>query len=127
MGQQTVRREGGGELVSEVEPTPDGTLGPGEMGLFLLPFLAIGFYNELGWGTALGFLIGAVLSSAAVIVLAVISPAAGAVLAVALLVAALSTMSCACASDGKASAVARMTTSLALNSSPARLATNTRA
>lgn len=35
---------GGGELVSEVEPTPDGTLGPGELGLFLLPFLAVGFF-----------------------------------------------------------------------------------
>ena len=29
------------------------------------PILLIGFYNELGWGTAFGFLIGAVLSSAA--------------------------------------------------------------
>lgn len=36
--------QGGGELVSEVEPTPDGTLGPGELGLFLLPFLAVGFF-----------------------------------------------------------------------------------
>lgn len=36
--------EGGGELVSEVEPTPDGTLGPGELGLYLLPFLAVGFF-----------------------------------------------------------------------------------
>lgn len=35
---------GGGELLSEVEPTPDGTLGPGELGLFLLPFLAVGFF-----------------------------------------------------------------------------------
>ncbi len=31
----------------------------------VVPFLLLGFYNELGWGTALGFLIGAVLSSAA--------------------------------------------------------------
>ena len=31
----------------------------------VVPFLAIGFYNELGWGTAIGFLIGAVLSAAA--------------------------------------------------------------
>ena len=30
-----------------------------------LPFLLIGFYNKLGWGTAFGFLIGAVLSAAA--------------------------------------------------------------
>jgi K(+)-stimulated pyrophosphate-energized sodium pump len=31
----------------------------------VVPFLAIGFYNELGWGTAIGFVIGAVLSAAA--------------------------------------------------------------
>src|SRR5688500_3924825 len=31
----------------------------------VVPFLLLGFYNELGWGTAIGFLIGAVLSSAA--------------------------------------------------------------
>src|SRR3954451_23326103 len=31
----------------------------------IVPFLLIGFYNELGWGTAIGFLIGAVLSAAA--------------------------------------------------------------
>jgi K(+)-stimulated pyrophosphate-energized sodium pump len=31
----------------------------------VLPFLLIGFYNELGWGTAIGFLIGAILSAAA--------------------------------------------------------------
>jgi K(+)-stimulated pyrophosphate-energized sodium pump len=30
-----------------------------------VPFVVIGFYNELGWGTALGFLIGALLSAAA--------------------------------------------------------------
>ena len=30
-----------------------------------MPFLLLGFYNELGWGTAFGFLIGAVLSAAA--------------------------------------------------------------
>ena len=31
----------------------------------VVPFLLIGFYNQLGWGTAIGFLIGAVLSGAA--------------------------------------------------------------
>jgi K(+)-stimulated pyrophosphate-energized sodium pump len=31
----------------------------------VVPLLAIGFYNELGWGTAIGFLVGAVLSAAA--------------------------------------------------------------
>jgi K(+)-stimulated pyrophosphate-energized sodium pump len=31
----------------------------------VLPFLLLGFYDELGWGTALGFLVGAVLSAAA--------------------------------------------------------------
>src|SRR5919106_707497 len=31
----------------------------------VVPFLLIGIYGELGWGTALGFLIGAVLSAAA--------------------------------------------------------------
>jgi K(+)-stimulated pyrophosphate-energized sodium pump len=31
----------------------------------VVPFLALGFYNQLGWGTAIGFLIGAVLSAAA--------------------------------------------------------------
>src|SRR3954467_12977507 len=31
----------------------------------IVPFLALGFYNKLGWGTAFGFLIGAILSSAA--------------------------------------------------------------
>ena len=31
----------------------------------IVPFLLIGFYNQLGWGTAIGFLIGAVLSAAA--------------------------------------------------------------
>jgi K(+)-stimulated pyrophosphate-energized sodium pump len=31
----------------------------------VVPFLLIGFYNELGWGTALGFLIGASFSAAA--------------------------------------------------------------
>ena len=31
----------------------------------IVPFLVIGFYNELGWGTAIGFLIGAVFSAAA--------------------------------------------------------------
>jgi K(+)-stimulated pyrophosphate-energized sodium pump len=31
----------------------------------VVPFLVIGFYNKLGWGTAFGFLVGAVLSAAA--------------------------------------------------------------
>src|SRR5215213_7465140 len=31
----------------------------------VVPFLLIGFYNELGWGTAIGFAIGALLSAAA--------------------------------------------------------------
>ena len=31
----------------------------------ILPFLLLGFYNKLGWGTAVGFLIGAGLSAAA--------------------------------------------------------------
>src|SRR5688572_25238162 len=31
----------------------------------VVPFLLLGIYSELGWGTALGFLIGAVLSAAA--------------------------------------------------------------
>jgi K(+)-stimulated pyrophosphate-energized sodium pump len=31
----------------------------------IIPFLLIGFYNKLGWGTAVGFLIGAALSAAA--------------------------------------------------------------
>ncbi|HEU4448561.1 MAG TPA: sodium-translocating pyrophosphatase [Gaiellaceae bacterium] len=31
----------------------------------IVPFLVIGFYNELGWGTAVGFLVGAVFSAAA--------------------------------------------------------------
>jgi K(+)-stimulated pyrophosphate-energized sodium pump len=31
----------------------------------IVPFLLLGFYNELGWGTAIGFLIGATLSAAA--------------------------------------------------------------
>src|SRR3954447_20113927 len=31
----------------------------------IVPFLLIGFYNELGWGTAIGFLVGATLSAAA--------------------------------------------------------------
>lgn len=34
---------GSGELLSQVEPTPDGTLGPLELGLYLIPFLAVGF------------------------------------------------------------------------------------
>src|SRR6266446_4274413 len=31
----------------------------------VIPFLLLGFYNKLGWGTAIGFLVGAVLSAAA--------------------------------------------------------------
>src|SRR6184192_3725563 len=31
----------------------------------IVPFLLLGFYHKLGWGTAIGFLIGAVLSAAA--------------------------------------------------------------
>src|SRR5947208_12017385 len=31
----------------------------------IVPFLILGFYRQLGWGTAVGFLIGAALSSAA--------------------------------------------------------------
>ena len=31
----------------------------------IVPFLLLGFYNKLGWGAAVGFLIGAVLSAAA--------------------------------------------------------------
>jgi K(+)-stimulated pyrophosphate-energized sodium pump len=31
----------------------------------IVPFLLLGFYNQLGWGTAVGFVIGAVLSAAA--------------------------------------------------------------
>jgi K(+)-stimulated pyrophosphate-energized sodium pump len=31
----------------------------------IVPFLLLGFYNKLGWGTAFGFLVGAVLSAAA--------------------------------------------------------------
>jgi len=31
----------------------------------VVPFLLLGFYNKLGWGTAVGFLIGAALSAAA--------------------------------------------------------------
>jgi K(+)-stimulated pyrophosphate-energized sodium pump len=31
----------------------------------IAPFLILGFYNKLGWGTAIGFLVGAVLSAAA--------------------------------------------------------------
>jgi K(+)-stimulated pyrophosphate-energized sodium pump len=31
----------------------------------ILPFLLLGFYNKLGWGTAVGFLVGAILSAGA--------------------------------------------------------------
>lgn len=34
---------GGGELRAEVEPTPDGTLGPIDLLIYALPFLAVGF------------------------------------------------------------------------------------
>ena len=34
-------------------------------GVAVVPFLLIGFYDKLGWGTAIGFLVGAVLSAAA--------------------------------------------------------------
>src|SRR3954462_8578647 len=30
-----------------------------------VPFLLLGFYHKLGWGTAVGFVIGAVLSASA--------------------------------------------------------------
>src|SRR5438094_5338339 len=31
----------------------------------IVPFLLLGFYHKLGWGTAIGFLIGAILSASA--------------------------------------------------------------
>src|SRR5919107_227296 len=31
----------------------------------IVPFLLLGFYDKLGWGTAVGFLVGALLSAAA--------------------------------------------------------------
>jgi K(+)-stimulated pyrophosphate-energized sodium pump len=34
-------------------------------GVAVVPFLLLGFYDKLGWGTAIGFLIGALLSAAA--------------------------------------------------------------
>ena len=34
-------------------------------GVAVVPFLLLGFYEDLGWGTAVGFLVGAVLSAAA--------------------------------------------------------------
>jgi K(+)-stimulated pyrophosphate-energized sodium pump len=34
-------------------------------GVSIVPFLLLGFYDKLGWGPAIGFLIGAVLSAAA--------------------------------------------------------------
>jgi K(+)-stimulated pyrophosphate-energized sodium pump len=34
-------------------------------GVAVVPFLLLGFYNKLGWGTAVGFLVGALLSAAA--------------------------------------------------------------
>jgi hypothetical protein len=38
----------GGSVEAEVEATPDGVLGPWEIGLYALPFLAVGFL----WGKA---------------------------------------------------------------------------
>jgi hypothetical protein len=35
--------EGGGELKAEVEPTPDGTIGPISLVFYAIPFLAVGF------------------------------------------------------------------------------------
>jgi hypothetical protein len=35
--------EGGGTLAAEVEATPDGTIGPIGLVVYLVPFLAIGF------------------------------------------------------------------------------------
>jgi len=35
--------DGGGELLAEVEATPDGTIGPIGLILYLLPFLAVGY------------------------------------------------------------------------------------
>src|SRR5207237_10423339 len=34
-------------------------------GVSIVPFLLLGFYHKLGWGTAFGFLVGAILSAAA--------------------------------------------------------------
>jgi K(+)-stimulated pyrophosphate-energized sodium pump len=31
----------------------------------IIPFLLLGFYDQIGWGTAIGFLVGAILSAAA--------------------------------------------------------------
>jgi K(+)-stimulated pyrophosphate-energized sodium pump len=31
----------------------------------IVPFLLLGLYDKLGWGTAIGFLVGAILSAAA--------------------------------------------------------------
>src|SRR5438093_12312598 len=31
----------------------------------VVPFLLLGFYHKLGWGTAIGFLVGAILSASA--------------------------------------------------------------
>ena len=35
--------DGSGELTAEVEPTPDGTIGPIALLIYPLPFLAVGF------------------------------------------------------------------------------------
>jgi len=34
-------------------------------GVSIVPFLLLGFYHKLGWGTAVGFLVGAILSASA--------------------------------------------------------------
>src|SRR5213083_397987 len=34
-------------------------------GVSIVPFLLLGFYHKLGWGTAIGFLVGATLSATA--------------------------------------------------------------
>lgn len=39
----TIEGPQGGSVAAEVEATPDGVLGPWELGLYLLPFLAVGF------------------------------------------------------------------------------------
>jgi hypothetical protein len=46
--QATIDAPQGGSVAAEVEATPDGVLGPWELGLYLLPFLAVGFL----WGKA---------------------------------------------------------------------------
>ena len=41
--QATIDGPQGGSVAAEVEATPDGVLGPWELALYLLPFLAVGF------------------------------------------------------------------------------------